>query len=139
MFRVPYRWLPRTFVTNVFSMALDIKIGVCNVFRWIPVIWFDGDYDFCFLVSIMEYKLRRMSKCIGNGCTLHREKDAKDIMVCAELCRRINSEFSVYYDNADKRFPDKGKKWAEMISKAQIQDRKLLGKMIGKHLSKWWD
>jgi len=130
IFRIPYRWLPSTFFANVYSMWHDICHGIANVIRWIPVIWFDEDYDWSPLAEIMEWKLRRMSKVLYNGHHVGSNKDAKRTLICAEILKRIREDkpiepitrISVERDMARK------KEWGE-----------LMGKIIGKHLRGWWD
>lgn len=137
IFRVPYRWLPRTFWTNIHSCWIDIKYGIYNIFRWIPVIWFDADFDWSYLAVVMEYKLRRMSKTLGAGHHLHCERDARQTLICAELLKRLQSED--YYENADKVYPDRGTRWAKHISMQEKQDQDYLAMMIRKYLRNWWD
>lgn len=119
----PYRWLPRTFFPNLYWIFYYIFRGVKNWFRWAPVVWFDEDWDWGFLASIMEYKLRRMSKCIGNGCHINAKRDAKQMLICAALLKRMIED---EYDWRKNPY-------------VSIRDQKYLGLMIGKHLMKWWD
>jgi hypothetical protein len=137
IFRVPYRWLPRTFWTNIRSCWIDVTHGIHNIIRWTPVIWFDADFDWSYLAVVMEYKLRRMSKVLGEGHHLHRERDAKQTLICAELLRRLQAED--YYENADRRFPIRSKHWAAHISMQEKQDQDYLAMMIRKYLRNWWD
>ena len=116
----PYRWLPRTFFLNIRSMIFNICKGIYNIFRWIPVIWIDEDWDWYYLAKIMEYKMRCMSKCLGDGYHLNAKRDEKQLKICAELLRRMQEDG--YRD------------W-----KGQIRDQKFLGEIIGKHFLGWWD
>lgn len=137
MFRVPYRWLPRTFFRNIYSCWLDIRIGVCNILRWIPVIWHDADFDWGFLNSILIYKLSRMAKVMENGHGMSSHRHAKQLRICAELCRRLDADN--YSDIAEKRFPGWTKSWSDRWNELEKQDCVLLGKMISKYYTHWWD
>ena len=122
----PYRWLPRTFFSNIYYMFRGIWKGVCNIFKWTPVIFFDEDWDWGYLAHIMEYKMRRMSKCLGNGCHSTAKRDEKQLLMCAELLKRMQKdEYMCGYNNKDFY--------------GGIRDQKLLGKIIGKHFMSWWD
>lgn len=137
IFKTPYRWLPSTINRNISHAVYDIRHGIVNSFRWIPVIWFDHDYDWGFLNTILIYKLERMAKTMENGHLMNCERRARQLRICATLCRRLRDE--PYYDIAEMRHPGKGKFWAKMVADLGKQDQTLLGKMIGKYYTHWWD
>lgn len=135
-FRVPYRWAARPF-TNLRSVIEDLFwYGPRNVIRWLPKIWLDCDWDYSDLLEIMEYKLSRMADCQEHHVLA--ERYARQMRVCAVLCRRIRDD-SHYYRSADKRFPSRGRRWAEHVSTAQKRDTEMLGRIIGKYITHWWD
>jgi hypothetical protein len=137
LFRVPYRWLPSTFWRNIYCIWRDLYIGVYNVFRWIPVIWFDRDWDWVYLADIMEYKLNRMGKTVQDGCHLYRDRDARRIRMAALLLTRLSADD--YGENASKAFKYGTRPWAREINAVQKQDQEMLGKLIGKYFTHWWD
>jgi hypothetical protein len=137
MFRVPYRWLPSTILPNLQSCWWDIRDGVRNLWRWLPVIWFDCDWDWCYLAELMEVKLRRMAE--------HEERrghhvtsllDAKRQRVCAELLRRLREDD--YFRNAERRFGHTGLA-ADFAMQQRRADQRYLGVLLGKYLTHWWD
>jgi hypothetical protein len=138
LFRVPYRWLPRTAWRNIHGILHDLIHGVRNVLRWIPVIWFDIDWDHSALLQILEYKFRRMAEQFErHGMTISTPQIAKQLRICAVLCRRLNEE--EYYENAAKAFGYGTKAWSKECSAVQNQDQEMLGRIIGKYLCHWWD
>jgi len=122
----PYRWLPRTVIPNIMALIRNIKNGVCNVIRWTPVIWGDFDWDWEPFAEIMEYKLRRISDCLKDGCSVGSESHARQALICAELLKRLkeDSQAGVTYHQHTTRM----REWDIMF-----------GKTIGKHLRCWWD
>jgi len=122
----PYRWLPRTIIPNILYLLRSIRDGVTNVMRWTPVIWGDCDYDWSPLSKIMEYKLRRMSRVFQQGHCVGSSEYAKQTLICAELLAKIQEDESggVTYHQHRTRM----KEWQEMF-----------GRIIGKHLTEWWD
>lgn len=136
MFRVPYRWLPRTVLPNIRHMWGDLRDGVWNVFRWLPVVWFDADYDWEFLAVIMEKKFERMAEALGNGVSMNREQYRRQLRICRFLVRRLRED--EYFTNAEKRIGD-GAIAAKFANKQRRADQQYLGTLIGKHLTKWWD
>jgi hypothetical protein len=89
IFSVPYRWLPRTIFPNISWIFQDIYYGFKNVIRWTPVIWFDSYGDWTFLATVMEYKLRRMSKLMKHSYHINADKVAKRLLICAELSKKL--------------------------------------------------
>ena len=144
MFRVPYRWMPRTFIANLRSCWLDIYCGVRNLWRWLPVIWFDADFDWMYTARIMEIKLRRLADCMESGYHLHGDRDARQARICAALLKRMMDdnyfENAGYNPNTWENLPDHAcqriVKHSELIS---MQDQRYLGLLIGKYLRNWWD
>lgn len=136
LFRIPYRWLPRTLLANVRYIYHDITCGFGNVVRWVPVIWFDRDWDYDPLLWVMEFKLGRMSKCLENGHLLNAPRYARQTQIGAHLCKRIREDD--YYEDLDKRYAN----WTHGVLHGQTireQDKEMLGKLIGKYIDHWWD
>jgi len=114
-----YRWLPRTILPNLYLFAYDIYIGIRNIIRWTPVIWYDRDYDWAYLAGIMEYKLRRMSKLFKeHGHHVNSDRDALETLICAELLHRL-------IEDDNRRQND----WY----------CKEFGRRLGKYMLHWWD
>jgi len=144
LFRVPYRWLPRTAWSNIRWIVGDILSGFVNVWRWLPVIWLDADYDWCYLAKIMEYKLSRMAKVFDNGHLVNHDRCAKQTRTCAALLRRLDE--NNYFENAgynpdawDSMAHDRKTPIAMHAQKMREQDKRYLGLLIGKYLNHWWD
>lgn len=132
----PYRWRPRTIIPNLISAGYDIWYGIINIFRWIPVIWSDRDYDWAYLARIMEYKFQRMSKLLKNGHHILSERDSRRMLVCAELLKRLRTEEYLYHEVIDIPVIPHNAKKDDMIGKYY---QEYLGTIIGKHLRSWWD
>jgi hypothetical protein len=132
----PYRWKPRTIIPNLTSAGYDIWYGIINIIRWIPVIWFDRDYDWAYLAEIMEYKLRRMSKLFEDGHHVLCKRDARRTLICAELLKRLRTEEYQYHEVIDVPVLPHNPKRDDLIGKYY---QEYLGTIIGKHLRGWWD
>jgi len=92
----PYRFL-RTRYYN-------IKYGIRNLFRWLPVIWRDRTWDAHYLYSLLEFKFKNMEKDFRR-CSWHvgAEKQADQIKVCRLLCKRLKEEeYTTPYDDRNK-------------------------------------
>ena len=64
--------------------------------------------------------MRRMFKCLGDSCHSSAKQDERQLLICAELLRRMRE--------------DGYKDW-----QGATRDQQFLGKIIGKHFMGWWD
>lgn len=138
-YRIPYRWLPRTFFKNVWYILEDLFWrGPKNLIRWAPVIWLDASFDWSFLADIMQYKLSRMANVFEKyGCHVNAKKDARRMRICALLLKRLSEDN--YSDNAAKGFGYGSKAWAYECKNVAEQDEELLFTIMKKHMREWWD
>lgn len=111
--------------------------GIRNIIQWTPVIWGDEHFDWQYLAHVMEWKLRKMAVDIGDrGQHTGRDREARQMRICAELLKRLQTDD--YWENAEIRYGTSPMRCK--VSEAQAKyDQQYLGKMIGKHLRKWWD
>lgn len=137
LWNTPYRWSTRTIWKNISSNIWDITYGFKNIIRWIPIIWFDRDWDWSHLAQVMEYKLRLMSiEFEFRGHLVGSKINAKRCLIAAELCKRLRED--EYQERAEKEFGIS--RCAFLISEQNTKDDKeYLGKLIGKYLNHWWD
>lgn len=128
-----YRWLPSTIIPNLWVLLKSIKRGIINVVKWVPVIWGDRDWDWYYLTKIMEYKLRKMSISFKEeGVCVGSEIHAKNMLICAELLKRLNKD----------DMTDLGGFNSRNILRHEIRMgewQHMLGRYLGKHLRCWWD
>ena len=86
----------------------NLKQGIKNLIRWIPVVWRDRDYDQSFVFYILYHKFKHMEDYFrGDNCWgADAEKYADEIKVAKNLCKRLYEED--YLENAlfwhDKKF-----------------------------------
>ena len=127
LFDIPYRWTWGTLWRNIGWMGYSLKRGLCNIIRWTPIIWGDEDFDWCFLARVMEWKLHTMSSFFQKyGHHIGSSRDARQMLICAELLRRLREDES---DGLDGLVHEKRMRGWQMMC----------GAIIGKHLRNWWD
>lgn len=114
-----------------------VVYGIRNIFRWLPIIWFDRDFDWEFLAEIMEFKLRKMAASTKDWHVAGADKDRRNMLICAELLRRQKEGLTFYMDNAERRW--KGRHAVEVAIRQEREDLKYLGYILGKYLTHWWD
>lgn len=68
--------------------------GVINLWKWVPVIWKDRDWDDHFIWQILIFKLKKQSKYIGERDFHTRAKrDAEIMMTCVRLMEKVKEEY----------------------------------------------
>jgi len=78
-------------------MFRNIKYGIKNLWKWLPTIWKDRDWDDHYIFEILKVKLKHQSEYIGSGdiyvdAKYHTER----MMWCVRLIEKIQDE---YYAN----------------------------------------
>lgn len=107
------------------ALVYQLKRGIKNLVIWFPLIWKDDQYDWTYLSKIMEFKLRLMSKSfLKYGYHVNSKKDAMDMLICAELLKRLDKDDPE--DLGWKQHDARMDGWMKMLQKK-----------IGK-LRNWW-
>jgi hypothetical protein len=84
--------------------------GIKNLIKWRKVIWNDSDWDYEFLLIILETKLKFMAESFksDNAFSVDSEIHGKEMEKCAEICRYlIDGKYDHFYDELDE-------KWGEL-------------------------
>jgi hypothetical protein len=121
------------------------------------VLWNDADWDYVYILQLLQYKLERTRKCLkANNLVVSVDRYCKQIRICELLLERIvNSNYcEKEYDEHFKQYPfrsslddknetnKKGDMFTKIYNKEQRmrqQDYDLLFKILNKHLYEWWD
>jgi hypothetical protein len=140
----------------------DIWQGVQNLDDYFGLIWRDRDWDHSFLLALMEFKLRRMSKHIGGrGVHVSAKLDARRMLNAAEACRRIHADeycdaeyealMAKYGYRPDGDFLAWLNRHTSSEERAEYRaifdrnetaihkDLTLLADLLREHLREWWD
>lgn len=136
MFRLTYRWSFRNLPRILSSCWWDILNGIRNIRRWVPIIWYDQDFDWAYLARVMEAKLEWMAKDAETWITTNNQRDRRQMVVCVTLLRRLMDDD--YYSRASQQY-GYGRK-ASLLSMANAKyEQEYLGKLLGKYLRNWWE
>ncbi len=92
--------------------------GISNLIYYFKAIWNDRPYDYASLLSLMELKMRRMGKWLGE------EYNGTSMLACAGLCRRIIND---NYRSGESYWDDREK------------DKTLLFYIMNEYLYGWWN
>lgn len=68
--------------------------GVKNLYQWFNIIWNDRDWDYHFILKILEHKLRLQANKIGSR-NLHEgaKANARDMIICANLINKLKDDY----------------------------------------------
>jgi hypothetical protein len=82
-------------------------VSVKNLWRWLPVMWKDRDWDDHYIWEILKTKLKYQSKYIGSrDIHVNAKYDAERMMWCVRLIEKIQDEHYAgeYMDYHESRF-----------------------------------
>jgi hypothetical protein len=95
----------------VWTFVRNIPDNIKMICQWIPVLWSNWDWDYNFFLTIIQYKLRRMSKHIGeHDILVNSQRYAKQMAFCADIIDRL---FKDEYTTEEEKAHEE--KWGELI------------------------
>ena len=117
---------------NPYRLARKITHFASNLWAYRGILWHDRDFDYFYLLDMMELKLSRM----GSHFDKHRIvvdslRIARECRVAAELCRRINQDNYLVGDITNESI-------IKGIDRKQA-DLNYLTHLIRKKILTWWD
>lgn len=110
----------------------NIKDGIFNTIKWLPIIWQDKDWDDYYFHRIMRFKLSKMEKFFRSDYCwgADSKKDADNIKYTVDLLDRIID--NVYLDEAMKPFNEKYPNHKHRFEFEPCENNPKLHKMINK-------
>jgi len=110
---------------------------VKNLFRWLPIIWQDEQWDHYFIFEILKHKLIFTAEHTHkNGYHTSSDYDADRMMLCVRLIEKIqNEEYMNILADDDNLTQEK----IDTAYNKQNKARKLLFKLLDKYIESWWD
>ena len=74
---------------------------IVQICQWLPIIWNDEDWDFEYLLVLIQYKLKRMKACLWNNRIIEH-KELKDTIIDMNKCISAIDE----YENAHEIYEE---------------------------------
>lgn len=85
----------------------DIIEGIKNLWKWLPIVWKDRNWDQYYLYELLHFKLQNMERLHRNySYSLYADRTADQLKVCKLLLDRLIKD--EYYENT---FRNHDKKW----------------------------
>lgn len=94
--------------------------GVKNLWKWLPTIWKDRDWDSTYIYKILQFKLEQQAYGIGSRDRhTTAKRDAEKMMLCARLCyiqqeESYENEYMDYIKSDHKFIPIENGKFYEV-------------------------
>lgn len=104
-----WRWL----VWDAKHLRRDIAQGFRNLWKWLPIIWKDRDWDDHFIFEVLKFKIKNTAKYTEKKQRfVGWEKEVKYMKICETLIDRIQNEYykmeyQDYHDFDMNLVPDK--------------------------------
>lgn len=140
---------------NIKYFINDIFYGIKNIITYAPLIYRDRDWDFSYIDIMLRFKLKRMSELLRiKDRHTTTQQHVKQINFCIKLLDRLIADdytHPEYLNHLDvivtngtfksKRLytDEQFKKWMEWENHWKSRDRRLLYKILDKHIEEWWD
>lgn len=139
----------------------DAVRGIKNLAAYAPLVWRDRDWDYGYLLALMEFKLTRMGLAFtAGGFTEDKDRAAAEMIEAAEICQRVRADDYGMAEHAaldkelnivapvlvpyvTREMPDAERVERRAILKraveAQLADLDRLGELFSERLLGWWD
>ena len=89
----------------MYSLFLDIKYGLINLWKYRKIIWNDRDFDHFYLLELVEFKLRNMSDMQKNHGHSTVSKDiSEELLEAADLVKQLKDDDFMDYSHIDEKF-----------------------------------
>lgn len=95
---------------NIRIKYWELKNSIKSLWKWIPVVWYDRDYDHTFILKILKHKLTFVYKLHEKNQRYEGwENNVKYMKICIKLIDIINDEKYIY----DEMYPYLKNKYGE--------------------------
>ena len=96
---------------NLRSFLENIPNNIIMICQWIPILWNNWDWDYNFLMDVMQYKIQRMSNHIKEHDRLmNSQKYAAQMQLCADTIQRLREDNYIEHE-----VEEHNSKWGQLI------------------------
>lgn len=133
-----YRTLQRR-INNYYWAVREFPRRTWRCWKLVRVYYNTSDADWSSIAVVLQHQIRQVREHITEHNIISDAAACARQMQIAEHCLERMIEDDAAYDNADKRFPERGKHWANRIAELEKQDVEILCRELRRHLRSWWD
>jgi hypothetical protein len=85
----------------------NFRVGILNLFRWLPIVWRDRDWDKHYIMEVLIFKLKKNRQySIDHGHVVNDEQ-IRTMTECIELLEKVHNEFDNYEEPAYLKHQEK--------------------------------
>ena len=85
-----YRW----FRWDAKHFHRDVIQGFKNLWKWLPIVWKDRDWDYHFIFEVLKFKIKNTAKYTEKKQRfVGWEKEVRYMKICETLIDRIQTEY----------------------------------------------
>lgn len=80
---------------NIWNKLIGNRIKkLIKIIQWLPILWNDYDWDYSYLLTLIDYKLKRMQKALKEGMAIQEHIDAKvkEIQDVRDIIKQIEED-----------------------------------------------
>ena len=79
-----------------------------NLFRWIPIIWNQYDFDYRYSIEVFKFQLQKTADLLGSdkACTLSSKDNSRRLQIIIDLMDKVYEEYYAleYQDKLKKLY-----------------------------------
>jgi hypothetical protein len=99
---------------------------IYNLYRWLPVIWKDQDWDDFYIFEVLKFKLKNQAEYIGyHDRHVSARRDAEIMMLCVRLIEKVQSE---YYTGEYMNYHESDYNWIDSESHPGMHELEIVEK-----------
>jgi len=123
--------------SNIYFSTRRVIRKIKNVFRWLPIIWRDENWDHYYIYEVLKWKIQFMSEAIRkNGIHTCAEYNANRMMLAVRLIEKVQNEYYLMeLINVDEITKEQIEKGIAKHDKA----KRILFKLLENYSERWWD
>jgi len=92
-----------------YTKLSNFLYSIKRLYTWLPVIWEDRNWDYAFILTILEFKIKQNRLFIEKyGQHLNKDRDSKSMRIAEILIERIRNE-----NYCKLQLEEHRKKWGE--------------------------
>ncbi len=119
-----------------------------RIIEWVPILWNDEDWDYAYLLKIIDYKLGRMKLSMRDGHATDSPKRAHEISTAQFLLWNMDhdpdDEWDLWYnthaaeDLSDPMTKEK-RKALKLSGERRERNWAAFWEFMSKNMRNWWD
>ena len=118
---------------EIFRKFRRLGKKIRTIIKWIPILWYDEDWDFYYVYNILQKKLEFVQKDMLNSNIENRELYANKIGIAIKLIEIIKEEKYL-----DELLDDANWTSIKKASEKQEKAKKVLFNYLNHNIEKWW-